>query len=78
MEEKLQWSQGDVLREGGEGSGRINKGITPIDIMYMCENTNANLNTLYGEGRECGREPGESSPSTVCMHVTITMNYIMK
>ena len=28
-------------------------------------------------GMGVGREPGESPPSAVCMHVTITMNYIM-
>ena len=51
----------------GEWRGKINEVNTPIDIMYICENTNANFNTLYGEGGN-GEEDGESPPSA-CVHV---------
>ena len=46
----------------GEG-GRINEGITSIDIMYICEITNVNLNILYGEGEAGGK------PTKCCVHV---------
>ena len=60
----------------GEGE-RINEGNTSSEVMYICEITNANLNIMFGEGEGVGREPGGSSPSTVCMYVPITVNYIM-
>ena len=41
-----------------------------------CENTNTNLNIMYGKGERAG-SGGRSLPSAVCMYVTITMNYIM-
>ena len=68
---------GETLVEPGRWSregrrGRINEGIVSIDIMYICENTNVSLNTLYEEGSEPGK-----TPSAVCVCVTITMNYVM-
>ena len=38
---------------------RINEVNTSTDIMYLCEDTNANLNIMYGEG-EVGRKLGKA------------------
>ena len=67
MEEKLQWSQGGGLAEGGGVRGRINEGITSNDLMYMCENINVNLNTLSGEGGS--GEGVRGKPTKCCVHV---------
>ena len=73
MEEKLQCSKGGRFFFGGgvRGRGKINEGNTSTDIMYICENTNANLNILYGEGKELRGSRGGGSPSAVCMYVIL-------
>ena len=56
------WSRG---RE--EERGRISEGFTSTDIMYVCEDSNVNLNILYGEG---GRGKGVGGKLTkCCVHV---------
>ena len=75
-EEETPVGEGRWPREGW-GREIINDGITSIEIMYICENINVNLNILFGEEEGVGREPGDSPPSAAWMYVTITMNYVM-
>ena len=49
----------------GKGGGRINKGITSIDIMYVCENTNVDLNILHGEAGSGEEAGGKSTKCSV-------------
>ena len=69
IEVKLQLSQGGGVGEVAVGRGRINEGITSIDIMYICKNTNVSLNnTLYGEGWGSG-EGARGKPTKGYVHV---------
>ena len=53
----------------GRGGGRVRfiEGITTIGYVYICENTNVNLSTLFGEGGDGKRARGK--PTKCCVHV---------
>ena len=40
-----------------------------IDVIYICENINANLNIMYGEGEGAAKEGGRGKLTKCCVHV---------